>query len=40
MIILYIVMTEGMNGLSAVKKIKDIPPETKVIMVTSMPEAS
>ena len=38
--ILDIVMTEGMNGLSAAKRIKDIRPETKVIMVTSMPEVS
>ncbi len=40
LVILDIVMTEGMNGLSAAKRIKDIRPETKVIMVTSMPEVS
>lgn len=40
LVILDIVMTEGMNGLTAAKRIKDIRPETKVIMVTSMPEVS
>ena len=40
LVILDIVMTEGINGLSAAKRIKDIRPETKVIMVTSMPEVS
>ena len=40
LVIMDIVMKDGSNGLAAAKKIKDIRPETKIIMVTSMPEVS
>ena len=36
----HVVMIDGINGLAAAKKIKDIRPETKIIVVTSMPEVS
>ena len=38
LVIMDIVMQEGQNGLSAAKRIKDIRPETKILIVTSMPE--
>ena len=40
LVILDVVMKEGANGLIAAKKIKDIRPETKIIIITSMPELS
>ena len=40
LVIMDIVMTEGINGLSAAKKIKEIKPEVKILVVTSMPEVS
>ena len=40
LVIMDIVMTEGQNGLAAAKRIKDIRPETKILIVTSMPEVS
>ncbi|MCR5093377.1 MAG: response regulator transcription factor [Lachnospiraceae bacterium] len=40
LVIMDIVMTEGQNGLAAAKSIKDIRPETKILIVTSMPEVS
>ncbi len=40
LIIMDIVMTEGINGLSAAKKIKEIKPDVKILVVTSMPEVS
>lgn len=40
LVIMDIVMSEGINGLSASGKIKDIRPETKILLVTSMPEVS
>ena len=38
LVIMDIVMQSGQNGLSAAKRIKDIRPETKILIVTSMPE--
>ena len=38
--ILDIVMQDGQSGLSAAKRIKDIRPETKIIIITSMPEVT
>lgn len=38
LVIMDIVMQLGQNGLSAAKRIKDIRPETKILIVTSMPE--
>ncbi|MCR5674820.1 MAG: response regulator transcription factor [Lachnospiraceae bacterium] len=35
-----IVMREGMNGLAAARKIRELCPETKLLIVTSMPEVS
>ena len=40
LVIMDIVMTEGENGLEASRRIKDIRPETKILIVTSMPELS
>ncbi len=40
LVIMDIVMTEGMNGLTAARSIKEIHPNTKIIIVTSMPEVS
>lgn len=40
LVIMDIVMTEGPNGLAAAKMIKDSNPNTKIIIVTSMPEVS
>ncbi|MBQ9605711.1 MAG: response regulator transcription factor [Lachnospiraceae bacterium] len=40
LVIMDVVMIDGINGLAAAKKIKDIRPETKIIVVTSMPEVS
>lgn len=40
LVIMDIVMNEGSNGLKAAKDIKDIRPETKILIVTSMPEVS
>ena len=38
--ILDIVMQSGQSGLSAAQRIKDIRPETKILMITSMPEVT
>ncbi|MBQ9550814.1 MAG: response regulator transcription factor [Lachnospiraceae bacterium] len=38
LVIMDIVMNSGQSGLSAAKRIKDIRPETKMLIVTSMPE--
>ncbi len=38
--IMDIVMQDGQSGLSAAKRIKDIRPETKILMITSMPEVT
>ena len=38
LVIMDIVMRSGENGLAASKRIKDIRPETKILIVTSMPE--
>ena len=40
LVIMDIVMTEGINGLSAAKKIKELKPGVKILVVTSMPEVS
>ncbi len=40
LVIMDIVMTEGMNGLTAARSIKENHPNTKIIIVTSMPEVS
>ena len=40
LVIMDIVMQTGQSGLSAAKKIKDIRPETKIIIITSMPEVT
>lgn len=40
LVIMDVVMTSGMDGLTAAKMIKDIRPETKLIIVTSMSEVS
>ena len=40
LIIMDIVMTEGVNGLEAARQIKNIRPETRILIVTSMPELS
>ena len=38
LVIMDIVMQTGQSGLSAAKRIKDTRPETKILIVTSMPE--
>lgn len=40
LVIMDIVMQRGMNGLEAAAAIKQIAPQTKIILVTSMPEVS
>lgn len=40
LVIMDVVMRAGMNGLEAARRIKEIRPETKIIIVTSMPEVS
>lgn len=40
LVVMDVVMTEGVNGLEATRLIKDIRPETKILIVTSMPELS
>ena len=40
LVIMDIVMQKGAGGLAAARKIKDIRPETKILIVTSMPEVS
>ncbi len=40
LVIMDIVMQEGINGLTAARRIKEIRPETKILIVTSMPEVS
>jgi two-component system vancomycin resistance associated response regulator VraR len=40
LVILDVVMKEGMNGLLAAERIKQVSPKTKIILVTSMPEVS
>ena len=40
LVIMDIVMTDGMNGLAAARSIKESYPDTKIIIVTSMPEVS
>ena len=40
LVIMDIVMTEGLSGLAASRKIKELRPEVKILMVTSMPEVS
>ena len=40
LVIMDIVMTEGMSGLAAARKIKEVLPAVKILMVTSMPEVS
>lgn len=40
LILMDIVMSDGMNGLEAARKIKQNYPEIKILAVTSMPDAS
>ena len=40
LILMDVVMLKGMNGLDAPREIKKISPQTKIIVVTSMPEVS
>ena len=40
LVVMDVVMGEGMNGLEAARRIRAIRPETKLILVTSMPEVS
>lgn len=40
LVIMYILMNDGSNGLDAAKKIKKLKPDLKIIAVTSMPEVS
>lgn len=40
LILMDIVMVGGMNGLDAAKEIKAFKPDTKIIIITSMPEVS
>ena len=40
LILMDVVMLKGMNGLEASREIKKIRPQTKIIVVTSMPEVS
>ena len=40
LVVLDIVMTEGISGLTAAKQIKERRAETKILIVTSMPEVS
>ncbi len=40
LVIMDIVMQKGAGGLAAARKIKDIRPETRILIVTSMPEVS
>lgn len=40
LILMDVLFPGGINGLEASKKIKEISPETKIIIVTSMPEVS
>lgn len=40
LVIMDIVMTDGPSGLSAAKRIKEISPATRILIVTSMPEVS
>ncbi len=40
LVIMDIVMTEGMSGLAAARKIKEADPSVKILIVTSMPEVS
>ena len=40
LVIMDVVMREGINGLTAAKQIKEIRPETRILIVTSMPEVS
>ena len=40
LVVMDIVMTEGMNGLAAAKRIREMRPQTKLLIVTSMPEVS
>ena len=40
LVIMDVVMTEGINGLAAAEKIKQMRPGIKILVVTSMPEVS
>lgn len=40
LILMDVVMAEGMDGLEAAARVKRLSPETKIIIVTSMPEVS
>ncbi len=40
LVIMDIVMQKGSGGLTAARRIKEIRPETKILIVTSMPEVS
>ncbi len=40
LVIMDVVMTEGINGLAAAEKIKQMRPSIKILVVTSMPEVS
>ena len=40
LVIMDVVMPGKMNGLAAAKEIKEISPDTKILIVTSMPEVS
>ncbi|MBR4341589.1 MAG: response regulator transcription factor [Lachnospiraceae bacterium] len=40
LILMDIVMVGGINGLEAARKIKEMKPEIKIIIITSMPEVS
>lgn len=40
LILMDVLFPGGINGLEAAKRIKEISPETKIIIVTSMPEVS
>lgn len=40
LVIMDVVMSEGINGLEASKRIKELRPDTVILLVTSMPEVS
>ena len=40
LVLMDVVITGGMSGLDAARRIKEVRPETKIIIVTSMPELS
>ncbi len=40
LVLMDVVMSDGVSGLEAAKRIKKVSPKTKIIIVTSMPEVS